>query len=49
MSNENIHIKLTRETIRVDEAFAFISSPFCGGTNVFIGTTRINEKDEDDK
>lgn len=49
MSNDNICIKLTRQSIQIDEAFAFISSPFCGATNVFVGTTRINEKDEEEK
>lgn len=36
------HLKLTPQTLSVDELTNLVSSPSCGAISVFIGTTRDN-------
>lgn len=36
-------MSLTSGRIDVQAALAFVSSPYCGGTSLFLGTTRITE------
>lgn len=40
---------LTKDLIDVNSALQFINSPYCGGTSVFIGTTRLLENVADEK
>jgi len=46
---DNCKILLTKERINVLEALAFVNSPYCGGTSIFIGTTRNTESGNDAK
>ena len=37
---KNISIKLTSDTLSLQECYAFVEDPSCGGVDVFIGTVR---------
>lgn len=42
-------MSLTHGRIEVQEALGWVNSPYCGGTSIFIGTTRITENGENSK
>lgn len=44
MSTENISIKLTSEKLILQDCYAFVEDPTCGGIDVFIGTVRNHTK-----
>lgn len=37
---KNISIKLTSDTLSLQECYAFVENPACGGIDVFVGTVR---------
>ncbi|KAI2807659.1 Molybdopterin synthase catalytic subunit [Blomia tropicalis] len=46
MNDDNCAIRLTNKPINVQEALDFIKSPHCGGSSIFVGSTRITENDK---
>jgi molybdopterin synthase catalytic subunit len=41
---KNISIKLTSEPLSLQECYAFVEDPTCGGIDVFVGTVRNHTK-----
>jgi len=44
MSDNKYHASITFDKLSVDEASEFVLSEKCGGTSIFVGTTRNNFK-----
>lgn len=41
------NIKLTVESLSIEEVFQFIKDPSCGGQEIFVGTVRNNTQDKE--
>jgi molybdopterin synthase catalytic subunit len=43
---ENSSIKITTEALNLQECYAFVQTPSCGGIALFVGTVRNKTKDK---